>query len=147
MEQADSTREEYTIPKKSRYLNEPFFIALTIILPFIAITIWLIASGSIEFFQEIAAVWGVWVGTVLGYYFGSRPVETLIRRVETLMDDYDDSSEDYERQLDEADTALNDLQAKYDKAVKDIQYIVLKYPKMLDNEVTERLKKEYEVLV
>jgi hypothetical protein len=58
-----------------------------------------------------------------------------------------DSGQDYERQLDEADEDLEDLQTKYDNAVRDIQYIVLKYPSALDKPLIERLKADYEVLV
>ena len=133
--------------KKGRIINEPFWIALLIIVPFIVITIWLISTSNIDAFKDIASVWGVWVGTVLGYYFGSRPMEALTRRINAFMDTVDDSSEDYERQLDEADKDIDDLQAKYDNAVMDIQYIVLKYPSALDKPLIERLKTDYEVLV
>lgn len=138
-------RDELRELKKRPFINEPFWIALLIIVPFVGITLWLIYLNNIDAFKEIASVWGVWVGAVLGYYFGSRPMEALAKRVNSFMDTVDDSSEDYERQLDEADDTIDDLQAKYDKAIKDIQYIVLKYPTALDKELTERLKTDYEV--
>lgn len=136
-----------TSEKKFPRYNEPFWIALIIVIPIIAITFWLISINKIDAFKEIASVWGVWVGTVLGYYFGSRPTEALTRRINTFMDMVDDSSEDYERQLDDADKDLDDLQEKYDNAVRDIQYIVVKYSSALEKPLIERLKTDYEVLV
>jgi hypothetical protein len=133
--------------KKHRLINEPFWIALLIVVPFIAITIWLIYDKNLDAFKDIASVWGVWVGTVLGYYFGSRPTEALTRKIGQVLDMVNDSGQDYERQLDEADEDLEDLQTKYDNAVRDIQYIVLKYPSALDKPLIERLKADYEVLV
>lgn len=49
---------------------------------FVAAIIILSALGvaSISYIQIIGAVWGPWVGAVVGYYFGQKPTEPLIKQ-------------------------------------------------------------------
>lgn len=130
-------------------ISDAFLIALAIIIPFIIITVWLVGTHDTNSFKEISSVWGVWVGSVLGYYFGSRPVDALSRRVQDVLGELDINRDEYEAELNEQDSLIDNLQDKYDSAVRDIQYIVIKYPSPLttDTALIERLKKEYGVIV
>jgi hypothetical protein len=55
--------------------NHAFILALVIIIPFIYLTASVIESKSYDMFKDLSAVWGIWVGAVIGYFFGSKQVE------------------------------------------------------------------------
>ncbi len=109
----------------------------------------------------MSAIWGTWIGTALGYFFGNRPVDALIHnmmrlnedRLRDLQEQKKKSDEerdnialaagDYEEQLIEASGELEDLKSKYERAKKEIVDIVKAYEQHLDKTLLERLKKEY----
>lgn len=58
-------------------------VAMTLISAFIAFVAAIIILSALklalfENIQIIGAIWGPWVGAVVGYYFGSKPTEPLI---------------------------------------------------------------------
>ena len=85
-----------------------FIIALIVIVAFIYFTYVILNQvKSFEQFKDIAAIWGVWVGSVIGYFFGSRPVDILSRRVSGLLNDLDISDEEREKDLKKSDEPIN----------------------------------------
>ncbi len=34
-----------------------------------------------DLLKDIAAIWGAWIGSAIGYFFGSRPTETMLHSV------------------------------------------------------------------
>jgi uncharacterized membrane protein len=61
-----------------------FLIAIVMIVGFIYLTNMLIlpATPSTDLVELLAAVFGGWIGAIIGFYFGQRPVRTLTESVE-----------------------------------------------------------------
>ena len=91
---------------------------------FIFFTYFTITSDNPNAFSDVAGVWGVWVGSVIGYFFGSRQVEELSRRVNEVIEYMDVNRDSYERRLkdgeetvDKLHKELNNLDDQYNDAV------------------------------
>jgi hypothetical protein len=132
----------------------PFVIAMVVIASFIYFTGITVSPDSPDAFRDVAGIWGVWVGSVIGYFFGSRQVEELSRRVDDVLEDMDINREDYEKRLDDCngtvsklDGDLEDMDNKYYDAVDKLQQIVVRYREHLDEELLESLKNEHGVII
>ena len=75
----------------------PFTIAMVVIAAFIYFTGITVSPDSPNAFKDVAGIWGVWVGSVIGYFFGSRQVEELSRRVDSVLGDMDMNEDENER--------------------------------------------------
>ena|SRR5215207_6404787 len=140
--------------------NQAYRIALVIIISFIVVFVFvLLISPSL--IKDVGAIWGVWIGTAIGYFFGNRPVDALIRSLmrlnETRLRELEEEKnrmkeekkeismavKDYEQQLIVVKEDLEGLNARYQQAKKDIVTILKKCEQQLDKDLVERLKKEY----
>ncbi len=144
---------------KSLFSDTAFILALIIIISFGAISASVL--NQIEIFKTVSSIWGAWVGAVIGYFFGSRPVEGLTRRVEEALESKDsfrqqmdsllremDIIEDKsEKEIDEIYDDFDKLEEKYKKAISDIQFIVARHHTILDKDYLETLKKEYGIRI
>ncbi len=67
----------------SRHINDnhQFTISLIIIVPFVSYIGLFHAFGLGSEAKEIMATLGAFVGTIVGFYFGQRPVQNLARQV------------------------------------------------------------------
>jgi hypothetical protein len=134
-----------------------FLIALVVIIPFVVFTGMIIFFGIFENLKDLISIWTAWVGSVIGYFFGSRPVEALTDRVEKVLKDVDDGEDyyeeildDYEEKLDVSESLIEEYKNKFDKSVSMIQYLLAKHGGQLtnlDKGVSERLKNEYGVII
>ena len=126
-----------------------FIIALIVIVAFIYFTYVILNQvKSFEQFKDIAAIWGVWVGSVIGYFFGSRPVDILSRRVSGLLNDLDISDEEREKDLKKSEETITKLKESYDKAKMEIQYIVGRYHNEInDADLLNRLRTEHNIRI
>jgi uncharacterized membrane-anchored protein YhcB (DUF1043 family) len=124
-----------------------FIIAIVVVGSFVYFTAITISPKTPEAFKDIAAIWGVWVGSVIGYYFGSRQVENVAKRINDLLNDLDFTHEEYEEELDDAEEELDKLKQSYDDAKKELQYIAAKYQQQLDSALLERLKNEHGIRI
>jgi hypothetical protein len=132
----------------------PFIIAMVVIVAFIYFTGITVSPDNPNAFNDVAGIWGVWVGSVIGYFFGSRQVEELSRRVNDVLEDMDINRKDYEEQLkkcdntvDELDEELEKSEDKYNNAVDKLQFVVVKYKEHLDNDFLESLKNEHGIII
>jgi hypothetical protein len=57
--------------------NYVFTIAFTVIIGFITIFLVVLVFKDNETLQTVSSIWGVWIGAVIGYYFGARQVSAL----------------------------------------------------------------------
>lgn len=68
------------------------FIAFWVIIFFTGLIVAVIVYNyfhgglSIDLVEKIGAIWGPWVGTIIGYYFGSRPTESLLANNNNLIE-------------------------------------------------------------
>lgn len=128
--------------------DRSFVIALFIIAPFIILTfIIIIYLRNIEYFKDVSAVYGAWVGIAIGYFFGSRQVENLTQRIEDLMRNLGIANDDYEKALNDCEDTADTLQDKYEKAVDDLRYIMIKHGENLGRGLLERLMNDYNIKV
>jgi hypothetical protein len=127
------------------YDNKPFIITMLLIVSFFFAFLIIMAFRP-DLLNDIAAIWGGWIGAAIGYFFGSRPVEALTNRVEGMMNEWEISDEESEEEINDLLDDMDDLEDKYNKAVKDIQFIAIKYSERLDNDLLQRLKNDYEIL-
>lgn len=67
---------------KNGFREPSFLLAMTMLAGFLLI----IAgnSSNLESVKILSGVFGGWIGTIMGYYFGQRPVKGLTDRVEDL---------------------------------------------------------------
>ena len=126
-----------------------FIIALVVIIAFIYFTYVILKQvQSFEQFKDIAAIWGVWVGSVIGYFFGSRPVDILSRRVSGLLNDLEISDEEREKDIKKSEETINKLKQSYDKAKMELQYIVKRYHSEInDTDLLNRLRTEHDIRI
>ncbi|CAN5307496.1 hypothetical protein BH18THE2_BH18THE2_09310 [soil metagenome] len=132
----------------------PFIIAMVVIAAFIYFTGITVSPDNPNAFNEVAGIWGVWVGSVIGYFFGSRQVEELSRRVNEVIEDMDINRDSYERRLkdseetiDKLNKELDDLDDKYNDAVDKLQYVVVNHREHLGKDFLESLKNEHGVII
>lgn len=95
-------------------LKEPAFIlAMTMLVGFLLIIGRLLfisdSSLNLESVKILSGVFGGWIGTIIGYYFGQKPVKGLTERVEdltktqtTTIQKYDDASKELSKTKEEA---------------------------------------------
>ncbi len=125
-----------------------FIIAIIIILSFIAFSgILILIFKDIEAFKDISAIWGVWVGIVIGYFFGSRKVETLTDKVDEFMNNMECSYDDYEKEYKELENDFNDVEKKYEKAKQELQHIVSSNIQNIDKDLLKKLKDEHDIII
>jgi hypothetical protein len=120
---------------------------MVIIVPFIFFTAYIIITDKIEMFKDIAAVWGAWVGSVIGYFFGARQVEGLTQRINEVLSDLRASVQSYDAELEDAIRDGDELHDDYESAVDDIQLLVTKYCQNLGQDMQERLKSDYGIII
>jgi uncharacterized membrane protein len=58
--------------------NKTFFMAILMIISFILIFTATLFTRDDATLKTVSAIWGTWVGAVIGYFFGSRQVDELI---------------------------------------------------------------------
>ena len=63
--------------------NQSFYIALIVVGAF-AVIYGITLLNQPENIEKVGTLWGTWVGAVIGYFFGSRPVESLTKQNENL---------------------------------------------------------------
>jgi hypothetical protein len=127
--------------------DRAFILALVVILPFVYFTGVTLTPTNIAVFKDIAPVWGAWVGSVIGYFFGARQVEALTERVNAVLNDLTASYDSYEAELDDAEETAEELEDDYNAAVDDMQLLLTKYCQNLPTDLQERLKNAYGVIV
>jgi IS1 family transposase len=125
-----------------------FIIALAIIIPFVVLTyVLLVHLERMDYFKETAAVYGAWVGIVIGYFFGSRKVENLTNEVEELMKEIDITTDEYDEDYQELDDKKEKLEEQYAKSKFELQYIVGRYSQHLDEDLLQRLKNDHGIII
>ncbi|WP_148687524.1 hypothetical protein [Candidatus Nitrosocosmicus hydrocola] len=83
--------------KKSHSDRAAFAIALTIILSYSILSFLLLLwLHNIEYFKDVSAIYGAWVGIAIGYFFGSRKVESLTEKIDDYMEFAEISDNDCE---------------------------------------------------
>jgi cobalamin biosynthesis protein CobD/CbiB len=128
--------------------RQAFYIGILIILPFTVLTfIILLILRDIEFFKDISAIYGAWVGIVIGYFFGSRKVETLIEQVDEFMDKLEITDEENDREYEELKNEKEKIENKYDKAKQQLQHIVSKNLHTLNSNFLNTLKEEHDIII
>jgi hypothetical protein len=137
---------------KTLLLDMPYSITIILIVSFFAAFIIVMAYNP-DLFRDISAIWGAWIGTAIGYFFGSRPVETLSKRIEQVLDDLDDSSERnetiidaYESELEASRELITKYKEDFEDAKNTLQYITVKYSQNFDTDLLTRLKNKYGVI-
>jgi hypothetical protein len=144
----NSTQKEPERKKRLVSDTAAFVIALVIIGSFVILTFFLLLHlRNIEHFKEASAVFGAWVGLVIGYFFGSRKVEELINKVDRYMEEADITAIEYEEELDELEEKNQGCNSSYNKAKSELQYIAGRYHQHLDKELLERLKNDHGIII
>lgn len=140
--------------------DRAFILAVILIIPFIFFTAYIIIFDKLETFKDVSAVWGAWVGSVIGYFFGSRQVDALIQKIDGIMrlseqrvKELEESRRNYEKATEDIryiystyDQELakgKEIAKAYNKAVDDITLVVNNYSQHLPQDLAERLKSEY----
>jgi hypothetical protein len=59
-------------------------MALVVIVPFIIVFSSVVFLLNMDTLKTISAIWAPWVGAVIGYFFGTRQVEMMIQKVESI---------------------------------------------------------------
>lgn len=98
-----------------------FFIAKIIILAFSIIFGYAVVNEIGD--ETLKTIWGVWIGAVIGYFFGSRPVAQLSKRTEDLLGMVKVKEEDLERKR----NRLRDKQVKMESAKADAVKTFMRY--------------------
>jgi hypothetical protein len=125
-----------------------FYIGILIIVPFTVLTfIVLLVLRDIEFFKDISAIYGAWVGIVIGYFFGSRKVETLIEQVDEFMDKLEITDEENDREYEELEKEKEEIENKYDKAKQQLQHIVSSNLQSINKDFLNILKEEHDIII
>lgn len=128
--------------------DRSFIIALVIIVPYIILTYLLVLYlRNIEDFKDVSAIYGAWIGIAIGYFLGSRPVQLLTERIDELLNNIELSREEYETMLKECEKDADELEDDYDDIYDELQHIVVNYKQHLPQELLERLKKKYRVVI
>lgn len=66
--------------------DRSFVLALVIIIPYIIISALIVFYlRDIQMFREVSLVFVGWVGSVIGYFFGSRQVDRLTEKIDGLV--------------------------------------------------------------
>jgi len=113
---------------------------------------------DVETLKTVSAIWGVWIGAVIGYYFGSKPVESLmeanmnlsqqrISYLESEVKRHEGIKTNLETEIRNKNTEIDRYTSKLKKeemvktsAINAIDWIVKKHGQHLDKDVTESLK-------
>lgn len=144
---------------QSSFDNKPFWITILLIFSFFAAFVIVIILKP-DLFKDIAALWGLWIGTALGYFFGSRPVDELIKKIDTIneltekhLENLEASQKKYHQAAEDINTSkkmyeeyfkrLQQAAESHKKAVEEIKNIIINYGNTLPQELRERLKSEY----
>lgn len=77
----EPSKDESEQEKNSNTEKFQFIIALIIIVPFMAYVGIFHASNMTDEAKDILTMLGVFVGTIVGFYFGQKPVQSLTRQV------------------------------------------------------------------
>ena len=64
--------------------NKTFVIALLVVVSFIILFTLVVFLKDMDTVKVVAAIWGSWVGAVIGYFFGARPVDALITKIDAI---------------------------------------------------------------
>lgn len=99
-----------------------------------------------DYFRDISSIYGAWVGIVIGYFFGSRKVETLTEKIDSMFEEMDFTTKEIDEDYHELQETKNNIEDLYTKAKQELQYIVAKSPN-LDKDLLERLKSEHDIIV
>lgn len=70
------------------FRDPAFILAITMLFGFLIIIGTLSISNSVQnsdIIKVLGGVFGGWIGTIIGYYFGQRPVKDLTQKVENLI--------------------------------------------------------------
>lgn len=152
--------------KKSLLQDRPFIIAMFLIFSFVILYTIVIAFKP-DLASEVGTIWGAWIGGAIGYFFGSRPVDELIKRMDEivkftkgLLDDKAEQLKIKEEQLEKrtkeveeylkfmykSEDELEDisnLRANYQKSIEDLKTIITNYKDKLPQDLIEKLKADY----
>jgi hypothetical protein len=145
----------------SSFDNRPYKITKWLIWSFVGAFIFVMIFNE-NLLKDIAAIWGAWIGAAIGYFFGSRPTETILH---SLMESVDQRKKDLEEEkrqsavenvellkkildcdhdLTRAKSEIQILDDRYQKARNEIINISNNYKnKIDDSSLITRLKYEY----
>lgn len=136
--------------KKSKHpIDErAFTIGLAVIIPFTILTfVLLLVVRDLDSFKDVGAIYGAWLGIVIGYFFGSRKVEALTEKVDEFMDNMECSYDEYENEYNELEDDFNDIKNKYEKAKNELQHVISSNSQNMDKEFLKRLKDEHDIII
>ena len=68
---------------QSSFDDRPYKITKLLIGSFIGAFIFVMVFNQ-NLFKDIASLWEAWIGAAIGYFFGSRPVDKLIEKIEDI---------------------------------------------------------------
>ena len=111
---------------QSSFDDRPYKITKLLIGSFIGAFIFVMVFNQ-NLFKDIASLWGAWIGAAIGYFFGSRPVDKLIEKIE----DITKLAEQYLRDLDITRNSLLFQQQQYTQAQNIINQAYIIYQNQL----------------
>lgn len=111
-------------------------IALVIIIPYIIISSLIIFYlRDVQTFKEVTAIYAGWVGSVIGYFFGSRQVDKLVDKIDGLTR----LSETRLKELEDEKRKYREKRSQYENAIEDISRRAEQQEELI-NKVSEILK-------
>jgi len=135
-----------------------FVVAMTVIVSFVIVFGLVTFYKDIETLKTVAAIWGVWIGAVIGYYFGSKPVESLMETIVALSQqrisdleselkkhveirtNLETELKNKNRQIDQFESRLKTEEQVKNAAIGAIDWIVKTYGQQFDKDVNASLK-------
>ena len=117
-------------PSKNNNRTEwfQFIIALIIIVPFMIYVGAFHASGMTQEAKDILTMLGVFVGAIVGFYFGQRPIQNLTKQIEK------ESSQKAEYKTISAETVNTAINKA--ETIREYRAEVIDLSKMLDEQAT-----------
>jgi|SRR5688500_1674738 len=104
-----------------------FVVALIVIVSFILVFSLVVFFKDLETLKVMSAIWGTWVGSVIGYFFGTRPVEALIAKIDGItklseqrLRELDEEKKKYYEKNLELEKLTNEMTIKHEMALDDI---------------------------
>lgn len=125
---AQNSDEDKPLKNNNRIEWFQFIIALIVIVPFMIYIGIFYASGMTQEAKDILTMLGVFVGAIVGFYFGQKPIQSLTKQVEK------ESSQKIEYKIISAET-VNTAISKAE-TIKEYRANVIDLVKMLDEQAT-----------
>lgn len=122
--------------------DRSFVLALVIIVPYLIISALIVFYlRDIQMFREVSLVFVGWVGSVIGYFFGSRQVDRLTEKIDGLVR----ISEERVKELEEERKKVADERLIVEKSKTKMYEIMRQYEKELESakDTIEMLKRKY----